>query len=331
MLDKFLPGFNKGNPNITTKIGKFLSIELNKGNTDTMCPTDEDLTAFLDAKLDTARRDAIMGHLSSCDDCHELFTETINVHEELSKEEEPSKVLWLNPKFLVFKLVPCSLATAAAILMMLYLFRDNSIDRLSFVKERIAMLASDVGSESSFLYARNEGTTYDFSFADVPTPKNISFRMGVTLADIQMAIMASDKESTISLLNNIIALLKSTKVSGRSIFLCEDMKKEIEESGSFKQYTNRIDNAILAEINEPVFVRFGQWCEGGRIATITGTVDFYRIDDIKIFIESLEKESLPKGVIKSLHEIGKIVKAGVYTEKQFRQLEKEYENLISLH
>lgn len=310
-------------------IGKFLSMEVNKGNPDTTCPSEEHLAAFLDGNLNAADRDAVMGHVSSCDDCHELFTEIINIQEELSKEEEPSKVSWLNPKFLVFKFVPYSLA-AAAILAMFYLFRDNSIDRLSFVKERVAILAADIDSES-FSYAHSESSTYDYSFTDAPTLKSISFRIGISLADIEMVTTAGNKESTIGLLNNIVALLKSMKVSGRSILFCEDMKKEIEEGGSLKQFTGRIDNAIFAEIDEPVFVRLGQWCEGGRIAAAQRKMEYYNIDDIRAFMKMLEKESLPEGVLKSLHEIGKVVKAGVYAEKQFRQLEKEHENLILLH
>ena len=205
----------------------------------------------------------------------------------------------------------------------------SSIDRLSFVKERVAILAEDIGSES-FLNVRDESSAYDYGFTDVPALKSKSFRIGIYLTDIKVVATAENKESAIGLLNNIVTLLKSVKVSGRSILFYEDMKKEVEGGESLRQFAGRIDNAIFTEIGEPAYVRLGQWCEGGRIAAVKRTKRFYNIDDIRVFIERLEKERLPEGVLKSLNEIENVVKAGVYTEGHFKALENEYENLISL-
>ena len=304
-------------------IGEYLSSMVNKEKANTKCPSDEEIAVFLDGKLNDTDRDAILGHLSSCDNCHDLFTEAINI------QEEPSKVLWLKPKFLISKFVPYSLAAAAAILITFFLLSDNSIERLSFVNDRVAILTGDTGRES-LPDMNREGAVYSYGFADVTTPKNTSFRLGICLADIKIAAMAENKESISGLLSNMVVLLKNTKVSGKTILFYEDTTKAVEENGTLGRLMDGIDVMILREVDEPLFVWFGQWCEGGRIAAVKRTERFYDIDDIRAFMRILEKENLPEGVLRSLNEIEGVAKAGVYTEVQFKRLEKEYINLISL-
>lgn len=304
-------------------IGEYLSSMVNKEKANTKCPSDEEIAVFLDGKLNDTDRDAIMGHISSCDDCYELFTEVINI------QEEPSKVSWLNPKFLISKVVPYSLAAAAAILAMSYLLRDYSIGNLSFVNDRVAILTEDTG-RASLPEMNREGAVYRYGFADVTNPKKASFRIGICLADIKIAATTENKESISGLLSNMVVLLKNTKVSGKTILFYEGMTKEIEESGTSRQLMGGIEVMMLKEVEEPLFVWFGQWCAGGRIAAVKRTERFYDIDDVRIFIRMLKKENLPEGVLRSLNEIEGVVKAGVYTEVQFKRLEKEYVNLISL-
>ena len=303
-------------------IGKYLSSMVNKEKANTKCPSLEDVAAFLDGKLNDRDRDAIMGHVSSCNDCHDLFTEVINI------QEEPSKVSWLNPKFLISKFVPYSLAAAAAILAMFYLLREYSIDGLSFVNDRVAILTEDTGR--AYLPDMNrESAVYSYGFADVTTPKNTSFRIGICLADIKIAVMVKNEKSISGLLRNIVVLLKNMKVSDKTLLFYEETTKTIEEEGTLRRLMG-MDAMIFREVDEPHFVWFGQWCEGGRIAAVKGTERFYDIDDIRVFMRILKKENLPEGVLRSLNEIEGVVKAGVYTEMQFKRLEKEYVNLISL-
>lgn len=304
-------------------IGEYLSSMVNKEKANTKCPSDEEIAVFLDGKLNDTDRDAIMGHLSSCDDCHDLFTEAINI------QEETSKVSRLNPKLLIFKFVPYSLAAAAAILVTFFLLRDNSIERLSFVNERVAILTEDAG-RASLPDMNREGAVHSYGFTDVTTPKNTSFRIGICLADIKIAATAENKESVSGLLSNMVVLLKNTRVSGNTILFYEGMTKEIKESGTLRPLMGGIDVMILREVDEPLFVWFGQWCAGGRIAAVKRTERFYDIDDVGTFIKMLKKENLPEGVLRSLNEIEGVVRAGVFTEMQFKRLEKEYVNLISL-
>lgn len=323
-------------------IGKYLSMKINREKADTECPSQERLAAFLDDRLGDADRNALMGHISSCNDCHELLTEVIGMQEEAGVEECPEVLSetvslqeelqwkpWILARSILFRYVPYSLAVAAAVMIMLYVSRDTAIDKLSFVKERVAVLADDIEAESvPSLYGKG---SYYFGFTDAYSVRGVAFRAGVCLTDIQIAAMAENKEAVSGLLGNITDLLKSMKASDMTILSCEDIKMEVEKGGSLRESAEMVDEAVFMETEAPVYVRFGQWCEGGRVAAVRRTEDYYNIDDIRIFVRMLEGESIPAGVIKSLHEIERVVKKDVYTEKQFSLLEKEYENIILLH
>jgi len=47
---------------------------------------DEEIAAFIDGKLDAEERKVVMDHLSACSECYEVFSETINVQEDLTHE-----------------------------------------------------------------------------------------------------------------------------------------------------------------------------------------------------------------------------------------------------
>jgi|TARA_B100000315_G_scaffold67777_1_gene61674 hypothetical protein len=324
-------------------IGKYLSMEINREKVDTECPSQERLAAFLDDKLGDADRNALVGHISSCSDCHELLTEVIGMQEEegveecpevlsetVTVQEEPQWNSWFSARAILLRYVPYSLAAAAAVfLIMLYVSRDTEIEKLSFVKERVAALADDIGDDSVPSLFGN-GPSYYFGFAGTYSANGAAFRTGVCLTDIRIEAMAENKEEVSILLGSITGLLKSMKASDRTIQACEGIKIEVDKGESLRESAAMADEAVFIETDEPLFVRFGQWCEGGRVAAVIRTEDYYNINDVRRFVSVLEREGLPLGISRSLSDIESIVDAGVFTGVEFRVLEKEFENLISL-
>ncbi len=147
-------------------IGKFLSMKVNERKVETKCPSPEDLASFIDGTLEKKLRDSIMGHISSCNECYEVFSDTIKIQGEISNiecyeappdtikvQDELPKESWVNT--LIFKFMPYPVAVAAAILVMLYVFRDNVSNELSFVKERMAILVEDIDKEAVWSISRD--------------------------------------------------------------------------------------------------------------------------------------------------------------------------------
>lgn len=321
-------------------IGKFLSMQVNREKADTECPSQECLAAFLDDRLDDADRNAVMGHISSCSDCHELLTEVTGIQEEIEVcpeavsetvpvQEELQWDPWFSLRAILLRYVPYSMAVAAAVMIVLFAFMDTDTDKFSFVRERVAALEENIGEDPVPSLFGN-GPSYYFGFSGTHSARGIAFRAGVCLTDIQFAAMAENKEAVSGLLGSITDLLRSMKASDGAILSCEDIKVEVEKGAYLRESAVIVDEAVFKEIDAPGFVRFGQWCEGGRVAAAIKTEDYYNVDDVRRFVRLLESEGLPVGVSRSLNDIESIVDTGVFTGVEFRVLEKEFENLISL-
>ena len=304
-------------------LGRYISMEVNKVEADTICPSEEDLAAFIDNTIDYVERDRIAGHLSSCNDCYEVFSVATELQEEAPVES------WFSVKSIIFRYVPYSFAAAAAVFLIMIsgisLLYD---DKLSFVGDRVAVLAEDVDKESiPYLFRQEPADLY--GFADMSSGEGSAFRTGVYLADLELALLLDDKASALRLLSELVVLLKAAKGTDESITLYKNMEIEIGKGASLKQFTGRAEKTVPG-VEEPLYVRFGQWCEGGRIAAIERKSKFYFTDDVGTFIKEFESADLPKGILDSLYEIKRIVIEEAYTEKQFRKLQREFESLILL-
>lgn len=304
-------------------LGRYIFMEVNKVEADTVCPSEEDLAAFIDNTIDYVEKDRIAGHLSLCNDCYEVFSVATALQEEAPGES------WFSVKSIIFRYIPYSFAAAAAaILIMIYVFRDISVDKLSSVGDRVAVLAEDVDRGSiPYLFRLEPADLY--GFADMSSGEGSAFRTGVYLADLELALLLDDKASALRLLSELVVLLKAAKGTDESITLYKNMEIEIEKGASLEQFAGRTEKTALG-VEGPLYVRFGQWCEGGRIAAIGKKSKFYFVGDVKTFIKEFESADLPKGILDSLYEIKRIVIEEAYTEKQFRKLQREFESLILL-
>lgn len=311
------------NSSIEEMLGRYISMEVNKVEADTICPSEEELAAFIDNTIDYVEKDRIAGHLSSCNDCYEVFSVATELQEEAPGES------WFSLKSIIFRYVPYSFAAAAAaILIMIYVFRDISVDKLSFVGDRVAVLAKDVDKGSiPYLFRQEPADLY--GFADMSSGEGSAFRAGIYLADLELALLLEDKVSALRLLSELVVLLKAAKGTDESITLYKNMEIEIGKGASLKQFAGRADKTVTG-VEDPLYVRFGQWCEGGRIAAIERKSKFYSAGDVGTFIKEFESAGLPKGILDSLYEIKKVVIEEAYTEKQFRKLQREFESLILL-
>jgi hypothetical protein len=323
-------------------IGKFLSMKVNKSKVETKCPSPEDLASFIDGTLEKKLRDSIMGHISSCNECYEVFSDTIKIQGEISNiechevppdtlevQDELPKESWVNT--LIFKFMPYPVAVAAAILVMLFVFRGNVSNELSFVKDRVAALIEDI-DKGSIPPLYEDSSAYSLGFADTSTPERTAFKIGIYLTDLEVVMTAGDKERTLWHIGEIISLSKSIKKDDDKTGRFFDGLWEENKSGiPLRRIAGRIDPKIITDDDSLLYILlFGKWCEGGRIAAISRKREFYKAGDVRTFINGLDDSSLPDGVLESLENIEEIMGKEVFTEKQYNKLEKEFDGLISL-
>jgi hypothetical protein len=288
------------------------------------CPSDEDLSAFIDGTLDQQQRDKVMGHLSNCDKCYETFL----MAQEMIKEEKEmaSKVMTKRSWFYV----PAA-AVAAAVLVVLLKFVIQIPGPYSppSSAQMVAALAKNTDAKSLSNSIKDERLV-SFGFgAGIPLEK-ISFRVGVCLTDLNISLMAEDKPKSLQVIKGMISTLQPVEGSAEVISFYKDISGKIEENGSLKEFFGKSEKIeqFFKDKEILLYLKFGEWTEAGRIGALTKNREFFDIRAADYFIENLRGKDLPQGLFNSLNEIKGFISKDVLTEKDFRQVEGAFTNIL---
>ena len=304
-------------------VGRFLSKAINKEKAEDACPYTETIAAFIDGRLDQEEREKMMRHLSACDKCYELFSETIRVIEDVSNS---SKAEVKRP---FGRRVYYAFAAAAVLLILLAITLQQIRFSSPTVTEKIILISEDGDREFLVTLLRDHfKRSYGFS-GELPLTRKY-FTIGLYLTDLEVSLMTEDRKRSLELLNTLTSLHKSIKGSEEVILFYKEMIQEIEDGVSLRQLTGVSEEIVFDDKKALLYIRFGQWVEGGRLAAALEKGEYFDIDDARFFIQVLQSEGSPIGVIESLHEIEEILKKRAFSKKEFRRLERLFNSLAEL-
>jgi len=170
--------------------------------------------------------------------------------------------------------------------------------------------------------------SYGFG-AGIPLEK-ISFRIGVCLTDLDISLMAEDKPKSLQVIKRMVATLQPVEGSAEVISLYNGVSTKIEEGVSPREFfgkNEKIDQ-FFKDKEVLLYLKFGEWTEGGRIGALTNNREFFDIRATDYFIENLRRKDLPQGVFTSLNGIKGAISKDVMTEKDFKQTENAFINIL---
>jgi len=288
------------------------------------CPSDEDLSAFIDGTLDGQERDRVMGHLSHCDKCYETFL----MAQEMIKEEKEAASKAMIKRSWIY--APIAIA-AAAVLVILFKFVIQTPGPYSppSSAHMVATLVKNTDAKSLSNSIKDERLV-SFGFgAGIPLEK-ISFRIGVCLTDLDISLMAEDKPKSLQVIKGMISTLQPVEGSAEVISFYKDISGKIEENVSPKEFFGKSEKIgqFFKDKEVLFYLKFGEWTEAGRIGALTKNREFFDIRVADYFIENLRGKDLPQGLFTSLNEIKGILARDKITEKDFKQIENASINIL---
>ena len=304
-------------------IGRALARAIKESAQAVECPSDEDLSAFMDGTLDEQERDAIVGHLTHCDKCYEVVLMAREMGEE-EKEERPAKRIWFY--------APAA-AVAAAVLVIVFKFVMQVPGPYSppSSAQMVAALAKNTDPKSLSNSIRDERLV-SFGFgAGVPLEK-ISFRIGVCLTDLDISLMAEDKPKSLQVIKGMISTLQPVEGSAEVMSFYKDISGKIEGNVSLKEFFGKSEKIeqFFKDKEVLLYLKFGEWTEGGRIGALTKNREFFDIRAADYFIENLRGKDLPQGLFTSLDEIKGVLVRNEFTDNHFKQLERAFTDLVEI-
>lgn len=323
-------------------IGRFILKKGHKDQAQTECPSLEDIAAFIDGMLEPSEREKIMSHLTVCKDCYEALAKTVKTQEDLSIQ---SKAIM---KKVMYYSIPAVAAIAALLLIVFIFGKDKELSLTAKKKgtgtrqeeseyspasppQMIGALTrkSDI---KTLAEAIKEPQSSAYGFSPSLSLEKSFFRIGVYLTDLEVALLAEDKDKAIDLLQRLLALLQPLEGTQELIPFYKDMVQKIEQNVPPKQFTGKSYKLedIFKGKDAFLYLKFGEWAEGGRLAVVVKKTELLGIKPVQYFRRNLEGKGLPKGIFAGLEEIEEISKKEKITERDFGKLGKAFDVIINI-
>lgn len=194
--------------------------------------------------------------------------------------------------------------------------------------EMVQQLAnqSDVHSLATVIYIEE---SQQYGISQRISPKN-AFKTGILLTDLEVAFHANESKVAITQIDRIISQLQTVDANSEVTSFYQDIRQRLEQGVSPTQFIGTSEKAdgLFQEKELWLYLRLGQWAEGGRLATLIKDQSAFDSRFLQYFTNQLKKNDIPPGILEILNEIKEVIQTQESQNKKFIKLQQLYENLI---
>jgi hypothetical protein len=247
-------------------------------------PELEQLAAFLDGALSPEDRAEVEEHLSHCEDCYTVFSESARFQLE-HDIDTPREELVLAP--LVFRrkiwMVGALAAAALALCVGIWVYRTLTPPPRMGVAALIEPLDPHAAMRHLWTWREKRSLGEESSF------RRISFQFGALATDLRISMEAGDREHSVALLEKFSRLLQSRHREEEAVFHELAQRVSKNDPRDFLHEVERIQDEVEPGLNI-IFVSLGKWSEAGRIAAAAGNAAFFRDRVNRRFLSQVQRQ-----------------------------------------
>jgi hypothetical protein len=300
-------------------------------------PELEELAALIDGRLSAERAARVRAHLASCEECREVFFETVDfVREEegrgsnLHPFERPRPAPTLRSR-LKYAL-PAAALLAAGLGFALFEYQATP----EFALARFASDLRSAQQEPAYHDVRNRG----IDSSDHGQSAAQSFQLGVALDNFQVSLERENRDQAqaslakINGLNDILEPAEKIKNFYRAL--------NSKMPGSLRPYAGQANEMAqrFREEGSPAdlhYLDFGMWAEAGKLASSVEDASFLTSRYNRRFATHLQRQlkedgdSLPPEVQGPLQQIEQTLDRDPLRADDYRRLAEQYERIMEFY
>jgi hypothetical protein len=258
---------------------------------------DEDIAAFLDGKLPTEQRARVIEHLASCESCYQVFAGAARFKEEERGQQSPQalpkrpferlsepRAAWSGAWWGVAAAMAAVLVAAVGALLLL----------------RWRGSGGDLGTEPLAAALEGRAAVLD----NVPWPghpkrgpaetalpnETLSFRLGVSLLDLRLALTGADRERAREALRRLEVVLDGIDLLPPEARQVSQRLGAALRAGaaprSLLATAKAQEKKALEGVVDPPFVELGGWTEACRLGGKAGQTDLFHGRATRRLLES---------------------------------------------
>lgn len=305
-------------------------------------PELEELAALIDGRLSAGRAVHVRAHLASCEECREVFFETVDfVREEEARKAKAALLPFERPvrKATWKSRLAVALPTAAVLALSASLVYVQF-----FAPPRVAWakLASNLGHRPKKLKYE---ALHDPIMRGIPRPggeiSQQSFRLGVALVNLQVSLEGEKQtpaDNALAKINGLNELLEQApEVKKFYINLHNRLPQHLRP---WAERAEKMADSLRGSSGgtaDDLYLDFGLWSEAGHIAAAAEDERFLTSRDNRRFPTYLRRklkkdgDKLPSEVEAPLQEIEKTLDRDRLTTDDYRRLGEYYEEIMRFY
>ncbi|HEX5757905.1 MAG TPA: zf-HC2 domain-containing protein [Thermoanaerobaculia bacterium] len=295
-------------------------------------PELEEIAAFLDGRLSGADRARISEHLSVCEECLELFTETAHALRETSAGTEEGKVVPFDaPARPSRRWLPYAAAAALLLALAVPAYRLFLAPPGVAVAELVEPLAGSRDAAGAVwtgpVYRGAEDEPSEAFRAD-------SFLVGAHLAGFQTAAVAGDSRAAADAARRVANYLDENGFLPEETKRFRDAQLELgaDPPASTQDYVSLVEEASepIEESFSEVHLPFGQWAQAGYVAARTANGAWFERRANRRFLSWLlrQGEEIDPEALAALRRIEAIRKREPLGARDFQELAGQFEAIL---
>jgi hypothetical protein len=315
------------------------------------CPSAEELAAYIDRVLEQEEADRVTAHLADCEDCFEVYSETmrflLDSEPESNEEETTGKVVPFVPPAPPAREIggrrwyPIAAVLAIGVGAGAYFELFARLPQLA-TAEITASLPVKPALEGKLWRGVTTRGGGDGEEAE-PVPE-APFRMGVQLVNLQVALKAGQASQAQDTISRILGLLKDQ-------YFSDDLQKAYAALTGTLSDPKKAPRDFLPEASrlagesreaftgDETTLDLGQWVEAGRLAALAEDPSFFQQGETRSFLHRLLwRERLRLGETKldpaarqSLWKIDGIVSKGDLESADYEELKQRFGQILEVY
>lgn len=280
-------------------------------------PELEELSAFVDGRLKSPRRDRMVDHLTSCPECRDLFTDAVHlIHEEgRSALDEPERRL-LAGRWHRGIVIASAVAATLALVMISPRILDRLQEGHGGSLEELAVGLTEPASNgrlSEALLRTWQGHDWPRPRSAEPTPftrqETRSFQLGVRVMELEIALRSDQPELAQRLTYRLESLLGDEAAFDevRILYASDLGIRGSLEAGvdppSLTSVSGRAAELLVTDVAggseapvDPLWFDLGAWARAAQLAAVSGRSSFFEQRVHQRYLASLEERQLPTSV-----------------------------------
>lgn len=282
-----------------------------------VCPSDEEIGAFLDHSPTEKDGEWMEEHISRCEACFEVYSAVLKSQLVMAANKEVQTMVWLRR----------SLVLAAVITFFVVVLNHQPGKATQSMAETRASLINALSGAELVQHVTPPASRFAF---EGESAQQTAFRVGVQTADLVISVRSGRAGLIHDFCDQLPEMMRRIEPSGESFrWLADRMRGETVDEEDARRMISEVE-AVMRRHDLAYYYDLGLWAEVSRISALSHLASGLRREDVLFFLSQNKSHLLTAEAIQELSEIERRLASRPESEMDYDLITDRFDDFIQL-